>query len=96
MALIGKIVTLFADKEKTLPRFPRTKISAVSDDNGVGLDAILDEMNTDIVETANAINNIDLSNCAQKSDLIAYATKSSLGTQVTYSLNGTALTITTK
>lgn len=87
MALIGKIVTLFADKEKTLPRFPRTKISAVSDDNGVGLDALLDEMSADIVEAANAVNNIDLSD---------YALKSSLGTQATYSLSGTTLTITTK
>lgn len=44
MSLTGKITNLFADKAMTIPAFPRTKIKAVSDDNGVGLDAILNEM----------------------------------------------------
>lgn len=44
MSLIGKIQTLFSDKDKTKPVFPRTKVSAVSDDNGVGLDALLNEI----------------------------------------------------
>lgn len=48
MSLIGKIQTLFSDKEKTTPIFPRTKVSAVSDDNGIGLDAILDDMSADV------------------------------------------------
>ena len=38
----GKIKTLFSDKEKTEALFPRTKVSAISDDNGVGLDAIME------------------------------------------------------
>ena len=80
MALIGKIMTLFSDKDKTSPVFPRTKINAVSDENGIGLDAILDEVK-------DSVNRIDLS---------TYAEKSELGTQVTYKLNGTTLTITTK
>lgn len=42
MSLTGKIMTLFADKEKSIPIFPRTKVKAISDDNGIGLDAILD------------------------------------------------------
>ena len=42
MALIGKIMTLFSDKDKTSPVFPRTKVNAVSDENGTGLDALLD------------------------------------------------------
>ena len=46
MSLMGKITTLFTDKDKTIPAFPRTKVKAVSDDNGKGLDAILDEMVT--------------------------------------------------
>lgn len=46
MSLIGKIKTLFSDKEKTQPIFPRTKIKAVSDDNGVRLDVVLEEMKT--------------------------------------------------
>ena len=42
MAATGKIKTIFTDKEKTEAIFPRTKVSAISDENGVGLDAILD------------------------------------------------------
>lgn len=45
MALIGKIMTLFSDEAKTTPVFPRTKVSAVSDENGVGLDGTLNEIN---------------------------------------------------
>ena len=44
MATEGKILTLFEDKEKTKGIFPRTKISAVSDENGVSLDRILSEL----------------------------------------------------
>ena len=44
MSLIGKIQTLFSDKERTTPVFPRTKVKAVSDDDGKGLDAILEEL----------------------------------------------------
>jgi hypothetical protein len=43
MSLIGNIKTLFEDKAKTSPVFPITKIKAVSDDNGVGLGALLEE-----------------------------------------------------
>ena len=41
MALTGKIMDFFADKAMTTPAFPRTKVKAVSDDNNVGLDALL-------------------------------------------------------
>lgn len=44
MSLIGTIQTFFSDPEKTKPVFPRTKIKAISDDNGIGLDAILEEV----------------------------------------------------
>ena len=52
----GKIKTLYSDKEKTEALFPRTKTSAVSDADGVGLDAFLDNMVHvgDIVDTATA------------------------------------------
>lgn len=40
----GKIKTLYSDREKTEPLYPRTKTSAISDDNGKGLDAILEEL----------------------------------------------------
>lgn len=41
LPLTGKITTLFADKDKKTPIFPRTKLNAVSDNDGVGLDAVL-------------------------------------------------------
>lgn len=43
MALTGKIMDFFADKAMTIPAFPRTKVKAVSDDNGVGLNVLLDD-----------------------------------------------------
>ena len=42
MSITGKIKTLFSDKENTEALFPRTKISAVSDDDGTGLNVLLD------------------------------------------------------
>ena len=50
MGIVGKIKTLFSDKDKTEALFPRTKISAVSDDDGTGLNVILDNINTEISE----------------------------------------------
>ena len=44
MATEGNVKTLYGDKEQTQAIFPRTKVSAVSDDEGNGLDAILDEL----------------------------------------------------
>lgn len=41
MSLIGKIQTIFSDAAKTKPIYPRTKIGAVSDENGTRLDFIL-------------------------------------------------------
>ena len=55
MSLMGKIQTLFSDEEKTSPVFPRTKVSAVSDDNGVGLDALLDEFPATNIKMANGL-----------------------------------------
>lgn len=43
MSLAGKIMDFFADKAMTTPAFPRTKVKAISDDNNVGLDAILND-----------------------------------------------------
>lgn len=43
MSIKGKIKTLFSDKNKTEVLFPRTKVSAVSDDNGVGLNVLLEQ-----------------------------------------------------
>ena len=41
MAIQGKITSLYSDRENTEALFPRTKVNAISDDNNIGLDAIL-------------------------------------------------------
>lgn len=43
MATQGKIKTLYSDVKSEEALFPRTKTNAVSDQNGIGLDAILDK-----------------------------------------------------
>lgn len=48
MALFGEIVTLFKDKAKQNPIFPKTKINAISDNNGNGLDQIITEITQNI------------------------------------------------
>lgn len=45
-SIIAKIQTLFSDKNKSEILFPRTKVKAVSDDDGTALNVLLDEMNT--------------------------------------------------
>lgn len=42
MATTGKIMDFYSDKAMTTVAFPRTKIKAISNDSGVGLDAILE------------------------------------------------------
>ena len=42
MSITGKIKTLFSDMGKTEAIFPCTKTRAVSDDNGIGLNVLLD------------------------------------------------------
>lgn len=72
----GKVKTLFTDKEKTEALFPRTKLSAVSDENGVGLDALMehlaytDEKSNDIIINtidADSLNGVPAKDWAQKS-----------------------------
>ena len=41
MPITGKIKTLFADKAKTQALFPRTVTSAITNDAGVSLDVLL-------------------------------------------------------
>lgn len=48
MATQGKITNLYTDKSMATPAFPRTKVKAISDDNGVGLDTVLDNLNSKI------------------------------------------------
>lgn len=42
MSITGKVKTLFTDKTKTEALFPHTKVKAISDDNNVGLNVLLD------------------------------------------------------
>ena len=46
----GKVKTLYSDKEKTEVLFPRTKVSAISDDNGNGLTAVINNAITNASE----------------------------------------------
>ena len=48
----GNIEALFKDRKQQEAVFPITKIKAVSDDNGTGLNVLLDDMNTQIGEKA--------------------------------------------
>lgn len=50
MSLVGTIQSLFQDKERTKPIFPVTKVKAVSDDNGRGLNVLLEDIHTEIDE----------------------------------------------
>lgn len=59
MATEARIVTLFEDKEKTQAVLPRTKISAVSDNDGVGLDVLLADIDTQIGNISTALANIN-------------------------------------
>lgn len=44
----GKIKTLYSDSEKTEALFPRTKTSAISNADGRGLDAIIENIEAEI------------------------------------------------
>lgn len=83
MSLVGKIQSLFLDREKTQPIFPITKVKAVSDDNGKGLNVLLDDKASKDFVTAKIAEaqlgggggEIDLSGFATKDDLNAVDNK---------------------
>ena len=85
MSIIGKIQSIFLDREKTQPIFPITKTKAVSDDAGRNLDAILDDKaSKDFVTTEIAkaqlggeSSEIDLSGFATKEDINSHANSKS-------------------
>ena len=52
MPIEGTINSLYLDYEQTKPLFPRTKTKAVSDENGVGLDATLSRIQKDLSNKA--------------------------------------------
>ena len=48
MASSGSIQTIFSDREKQNPLYPRSKVKAISDDSGKSLELILDELRQEI------------------------------------------------
>ena len=83
----GKIKTLFSDKLKTEALFPRTKTSAVSNADGVGLDALLSNIHTELENKATksyVINKIEdaIGNADIDIDLSNYATKSEVNAAI--------------
>lgn len=77
MSLVGKIQSLFLDREKTQPIFPITKVKAVSDDNGKGLNVLLDDKASKDFVTAK-IAEAQLGGSGGEIDLSGFATKDDL------------------
>lgn len=62
MPIQGDVKNLYSDREKTRALFPTTKVSAVSDDNGVGLDALMENLlysGIEVPETSSVPLNAD-------------------------------------
>lgn len=90
----GKIKTLFSDKGKTEALFPRTKVSAISDDNSVGLDVLLEDKASKYFVT-NKIAEAQMSGgSGEDIDLSGYATKDDLLQKADSSHNHNASDIT--
>lgn len=81
MPIEGKLGSLYVDKEQTQPLFPRTKTKAITDDDNIRLDIILDSLKTTVNSKAseafvtNAIANAQLGGGEGDIDLSGYATK---------------------
>lgn len=87
MPIEGTINSLYLDYEQTKPLFPRTKTKAVSDENGVGLDATLSKIQNDLsnkVTETFVINKIAEAQLGGGSDedidLSGFATKDDIST----------------
>jgi hypothetical protein len=88
MAITGEIQGLYKDREHTHAIFPMTKVKAVTDDNGVGLNVVLDRLATkDHVSTeiakaqlsgGSGTGNVDLDGFATKDDLASYVMDNAL------------------
>ena len=61
MSIEGTVQSLYTDYEQTKALFPRTKVKAVSDDNNVGLDAIIAELKKKLY-AVNLLDNSDFRN----------------------------------
>jgi hypothetical protein len=65
MSLTGKIMDFFADKEMTIPAFPRTKVKAISDDNNVGLNVLLDNKQDKVIAKTVSLTTAGWNNMVQ-------------------------------
>ena len=65
MALTGKIMDFFVDKAMTIPAFPRTKVKAISDENNVGLNVLLDNKQDKLVAKTVSLSVAGWSNMTQ-------------------------------
>lgn len=89
MPIEGKLGSLYTDKEQTQPLFPRTKTKAVTDDDNIRLDIILDSLKTTVNSKAseafvmNAIANAQLGGGEGEIDLSGYATKDDIAVLAT-------------
>lgn len=59
MPIMGDIKNLYSDKNQSRALFPTTKIKAVSDDDGKGLNAVLDDMTAHTRKVGNPYNLLD-------------------------------------
>lgn len=59
---MANIETLYQDKNKTSPIYPRSKTSAITDDNGVNVDILLEQKQSTLISGVNikTINNESL------------------------------------
>ena len=64
MAITGEIKNLYSDRERTNALFPRTKVSAVSDDSGRGLGVIIEDIEGSVETIQTQLNT--------KQDIIEY------------------------
>lgn len=55
MPIEGKLGSLYVDKEQTQPLFPRTKTKAITDDDNIRLDIILDSLKTTVDSKVNDV-----------------------------------------
>lgn len=69
MSMLGKIMSMISPSGEVI--FPRTKINAVSDENGIGLDVVIEELGsqlmpitggsfTDVVTATNSVRTTDV------------------------------------
>ena len=53
MSILGKIMSMISPSGEVI--FPRTKINAVSDENGIGLDVIIEELGSTVTQSSDGL-----------------------------------------